>query len=43
MNKIKDNLKLDEKKINQSLQVKEEQRNAKQKLVKNLSNKFKSN
>ena len=41
MNKIKDNLKLDEKKINQSLQVKEEQRNAKQKLVKNLSTKFK--
>ena len=41
MNKIKDNLKLDEKKINQSLQVKEEQRNAKQKNIKNLSNKFK--
>ena len=41
MNKIKDNLKLDEKKINQSLQVKEEQRNTKQKNIKNLSNKYK--
>ena len=41
MNKVKDNLKLDEKKINQSLQVKEEQRNTKQKNIKNLTNKYK--
>ena len=41
MNKIRDNLKLDEKKISQSLQVKEEQRNTKQKNIKNLSNKYK--
>ncbi len=41
MNKIRDNLKLDEKKINQSLQVKEEQKNTKQKNIKNLSNKYK--
>ena len=39
--KIRDNLKLDEKKISQSLQVKEEQRNTKQKNIKNLSNKYK--
>ena len=41
MNKIRDNLKLDERKISQSLQVKEEQRNTKQKNIKNLSNKYK--
>ena len=41
MNKIKDNLKLDEKKINQSLQVKEEQRNNQQKIIRNLTNKYK--
>ena len=41
MNKIRDNLKLDEKKISQSLQVKEEQKNTKQKNIKILSNKYK--
>ena len=41
MSKIKDNLKLDEKKINQSLQVKEEQRNNQQKIIRNLTNKYK--
>jgi hypothetical protein len=41
MSKIKDNLKLDEKKINQSLQAKEEQRNNQQKNIRNLTNKYK--
>ena len=41
MNKIRDNLKLDEKKINKSVQIKEEQKNNVQKNIKNLSNKCK--
>lgn len=41
MNKKKDNLKQDEKKINQSVQLKEEQKNNVQKNIKNLSNKCK--